>query len=125
MKIKSLNRSKTELNTRREKERNKKEWIYTPTSAKCKSSIDCAMRTGAQAQLIVVYSQFIEMYTWAYGTIYSWQPEMDLYQSSPPAVFAAILVLYTIAESPLESLLESLFESRLESLLERALHLEE
>jgi hypothetical protein len=34
--------------------------------------------------------------------------------------FAAIPVLYTIAESPLESLLESLFESLLESLLERA-----
>jgi len=41
---------------------------------------------------------------------------MDLYQSSLPAVFAAILVLYTIAVSPLERLLESL----LESLLERA-----
>jgi len=42
----------------------------------------------------------------------------------PIPVFAAILVLYTIAESPLESLLErlleSLFESLLESLLERA-----
>jgi hypothetical protein len=46
---------------------------------------------------------------------------MDLYQSSLPAVFAAILVLYTIAESPLQSQLESL----LESLLERASHREE
>jgi hypothetical protein len=35
---------------------------------------------------------------------------MDLYQSSLPAVFAAILVLYTIAESLLESLLDSLLE---------------
>jgi len=54
---------------------------------------------------------------------------MDLYQSSLPAVFAAILVLYTLAGSPpeslLESLLESLFESLLESHLERALHREE
>jgi len=58
---------------------------------------------------------------------------MDLYQSSLPAVFTAIPVLYTIAESPLESLLESLlqslleslFESLLESLLERASHREE
>ena len=50
---------------------------------------------------------------------------MDLYQSSLPAVFAAIPVLYTIAESPLESLLESLFKSLLESLLERASHREE
>ena len=85
------------------------------------------------------------MCAWAYGTIYGWRPEMDLYQSSLPAVFAAILVLYTIAESPLErllvsllesllkilfeslleSLLESLFESLLESLLERASHREE
>jgi len=69
------------------------------------------------------------MCAWAYGTIYGWQPEMDLYQSSLPAVFAAIPVLYTIAESPLESLLQSLFEclleSRLESLLERASHREE
>jgi hypothetical protein len=65
------------------------------------------------------------MYAWAYGTIYSWRPEMDLYQSSLPAVFAAIPVLYTIAESPLESLLESLFESLLESLLERASHRDE
>jgi hypothetical protein len=47
---------------------------------------------------------------------------MDLYQTSLPAVFAAILVLYTFAESPLEHLLErlleSLFESPLVSLLE-------
>jgi hypothetical protein len=66
---------------------------------------------------------------------------MDLYQSSLPAVFAAILVRYTIAESPvgillrslleslleslLKSLLESLFESLLEGLLERASHREE
>jgi hypothetical protein len=62
------------------------------------------------------------MYAWAYGTIYSWRPEMDLYQPSLPAVFAAsIPVLYTIAESLLESLLECL----LESLLERALLREE
>jgi len=67
--------------------------------------------------VIVVYSRFIEMCAWAYGTIYSWQPEMDLYQSSLPAAFTAIPVLYTIAESPLESLLESL--------LERASHREE
>jgi hypothetical protein len=64
------------------------------------------------------------MCAWAYGTIYSWRPETDLYQSSVPAVFTAIPVLYTIAESPLESLLESLpeslFESLLASLLERA-----
>ena len=54
-------------------------------------------------------------------------------QSSLPAVFAAIPVLYTIAERLLESLLESLpqslpeslFESLLESLLERASHREE
>jgi hypothetical protein len=73
------------------------------------------------------------MSVWAYGTIYSGWPEMDLYQSSVPAVLAAIPVLYTIAESPfkrllkhlLESLLESLFESLVESLLERALHGEE
>jgi len=65
------------------------------------------------------------MCAWAYGTIYGWRPEMDLYQSSLPAVFAAIPVLYTIAESPLESLLESLFKSLLESLLERASHREE
>jgi hypothetical protein len=65
------------------------------------------------------------MCAWAYGTIYSWRPEMDLYKSSLPAVFAAIPVLYTIAESLLESLLESLHESLLESLLERASHREE
>jgi len=47
--------------------------------------------------------------------------------------FSAILVLYTIAEGPLESLLvsllesllESIFKSLLESLLERASHWEE
>jgi len=55
----------------------------------------------------------------------------------PIPVFAAIPVLYTIADRPLESLLESLhesllkslleslFESLLESLLERASHREE
>jgi hypothetical protein len=43
---------------------------------------------------------------------------MDLYQSSLPAVFAAIPLLYTIADSLLESLLESLLVSLLESLLE-------
>jgi len=73
---------------------------------------------------MVIYSQFIEMCAWVYGTIYSWRPETDLYLSSVPAVFAAIPVLYTIAESPLESLLESLLVSLLESLLERALHRE-
>jgi len=50
---------------------------------------------------------------------------MDLYQFSLPAVFAAILELYTIADSLLGSLLVSLFESLHESLLERALHWEE
>jgi len=54
---------------------------------------------------------------------------MDLYQSSVPAGFAAIPVLCTIAESPLqillESLLESLLGSLLEILLERASHREE
>jgi hypothetical protein len=58
------------------------------------------------------------MCAWAYGSIYSWRPEMDLYQSSLLAVFAAIPVRYTIAESPLERLLESLSESLVESLLE-------
>jgi len=58
------------------------------------------------------------MCVWAYGAIYSWRPEMDLYQSSLPAVFAAILLQYTIAESPLQRLLESLLETLLESLLE-------
>jgi len=54
---------------------------------------------------------------------------MDLFQSSLPPAFAAIPVLYTMAESPLESLLESLlkslFKSLLENLLERASHREE
>jgi len=58
---------------------------------------------------------------------------MDLYQSSLPAVFAAIPLLYTITDSPLEILLESLLESLLEcrleclheSLLERASHRKE
>jgi len=50
---------------------------------------------------------------------------MDLYQSSLPAVFAAIPVLYTIAESPLERLVGSLVGSLLESLLERASNREE
>jgi hypothetical protein len=65
------------------------------------------------------------MCTWAYGTIYGWQPEMDVHQSLLPAGFTAILVLYTITESPLESLLESLFESLLESLLQRVSQWEE
>jgi hypothetical protein len=49
----------------------------------------------------------------AYGTIYGWRPEMDLYLSLLPAVFAA---------SPLESplALGSLLQSLLKSLLERA-----
>jgi len=66
------------------------------------------------------------MCVWAYGTIYSWRLETDLYQSSVPAVFAAIPVLCTIAESPLQSLLQVLLESLLESLLEGLLesHLE-
>jgi hypothetical protein len=41
------------------------------------------------------------------------------------AVFAAIPVLCTIAESQLQILLESVLESLLESLLERASHREE
>jgi len=50
---------------------------------------------------------------------------MDLYQSSLPEVFAAIPVLYTLAESLLDSLLKSLFGSLHGSLLERASHREE
>jgi len=65
------------------------------------------------------------MYAWAYGTIYGWQPEMDLYQSSLPAAFAAIPLLYTITDGPLESLLESRFECLHESHLERASHRKE
>jgi hypothetical protein len=53
--------------------------------------------------------------------IYGWQPEMDLYQSSLPAVFAAIPLLYTIADSLLQILLERLLESLLESLLQSLL----
>jgi hypothetical protein len=49
---------------------------------------------------------------------------MDLYQCSLSAVFGAIPVLYTIAESLLESLLvslhESLFTTLHESLIEKA-----
>jgi len=81
------------------------------------------------------------MCAWAYGTIYSSQPETNIYQSSVPAGFAAIPVLSTIADSVLqilletllgsllqsllESLLESMLESVRESLLERASHREE
>jgi hypothetical protein len=61
------------------------------------------------------------MCAWTYGTIYSWQLEMDLYQSSLPTVFTAIPVLYTIAESPLERLLGRLLGSLLGSLLESLL----
>jgi len=43
---------------------------------------------------------------------------MDIYQSLLLAVFAAMLVLHTIAESPLKYLLGSLLESLLESMLE-------
>jgi hypothetical protein len=60
-------------------------------------------------QTVVVYSQFVEMCAWAYRSTYSWRPEMDLYQSSMLAVFTAIPVLDTIAESPHECLLETLF----------------
>jgi len=37
------------------------------------------------------------MCAWAYGTIYGCQPEMDLYLSLLPAVFAVIPVLYTLS----------------------------
>jgi hypothetical protein len=60
------------------------------------------------------------MCTWAYGAIFSWRPEINLYKSSLLAVFAAILVLYTMAESLRESLLESMLESLHQSLLESA-----
>jgi hypothetical protein len=46
---------------------------------------------------------------------------MNIYQSPPGAIFAAIPVLHTIAESALEHLLEN----SLGSLLERALHWQE
>jgi hypothetical protein len=62
------------------------------------------------------------MCAWAYGTIYGCRPEMDLYLSLLPAVFAVIPVLYTIAASLHESPLaiDYLLYSLLESLLERA-----
>ena len=34
-------------------------------------------------QPIVIDSRFIEVCMWAYGTIYGWWPEMDLYRSLP------------------------------------------
>jgi hypothetical protein len=63
------------------------------------------------------------MCAWAYGTIYGWQPEMELYLALLPGVFAVILVLYTVSLSPLESplALESLLESLLGSLLDSLL----
>jgi len=65
------------------------------------------------------------MYAWAYGTIYGWQPEMDLYLSLLPAVIAVIqlespLALGSLLERLLESLLDSLLDSPLDSQLERA-----
>jgi hypothetical protein len=74
------------------------------------------------------------MCAWAYGAIYNWQPEMDLFLSLLPGVFIVIPVLYTVSLSTLESplalegllesllgsLLDSLLESLLKSLLERA-----
>jgi hypothetical protein len=57
----------------------------------------------------------------AYGSIYSWRLEMDLYQSSLPAVFADIPVTYTVAGSPLVILLDSLLESLLGGLLKACL----
>jgi hypothetical protein len=67
------------------------------------------------------------MCAWAYGTIYGWQLEMDLYLALLPRVIAVIPVLYTVSlsvlESPLalESLLESLLGSLLDSLLDSLL----
>jgi hypothetical protein len=57
----------------------------------------------------------------AYGSIYSWQLEMDLYQSSLPAVFTDIPITYTVAECPLVILLDNLVESLLGSLLNACL----
>jgi hypothetical protein len=68
-------------------------------------------------QPIVIYGQFINMYTWVYETIHSWWPELDLYMSSMPAVFAPKSVMYTFAKRPLVSLLESQPVCLLSSLL--------
>jgi len=57
----------------------------------------CAAHTNASrgplgnAQPMVIYSRFIELYAWAYGTIYGCQPEMDLYLT---LVSTDILLLY-------------------------------
>jgi len=77
---------------------------------KCKSTIGCATRTRAHTQLIASFpwtparraaysrhSRSIEMCMWAYESIYSWRPEMDLYLSLLPAVFAVIPVLHTLS----------------------------
>jgi len=71
-----------------------------------------------KAQPVVIHSPFIDMLAWACRTRYSWRPETDLYQSSLPAVLAAILVLYTITECLVERMRESLLVSMLERLLE-------
>ena len=63
-------------------------YTYTRTrAAHSKPPVDpCAM------QPIAIYSQFIEMCAWAYGTIYGCRPEMDLYL---PVFTACSLRFYT------------------------------
>jgi hypothetical protein len=59
------------------------------------------------------------MYVWAERTIYGWWLEMILYLSLLPAVIAAILVQYTITQSPLKCLLERLIDSPLKCNIEK------
>jgi len=65
------------------------------------------------------------MNTWAHGTIYGWQPEMGLFQSLLPAVFAGIPKLYMITGTLFESLLEIIFATPCGSLPDGASHHEE
>jgi hypothetical protein len=44
----------------------------------------------------VIYSRFIEMCAWAYGTLSGCRPEMDRYLSKLPAVFVVIPVRYPL-----------------------------
>jgi hypothetical protein len=60
-----------------------------------------------------------------YAILSDWGPELNLYQPSLEAVFAAIQVLYSIPDCLLESLLWSLLGRLHETLLERSLHWKE
>ena len=69
-------------------------WAALHAHAHTRSSYQASHGPLRKVQSLFIYSRFIQMCAWAYGTIYGCQPEIYLYLSLQPALLP---VLYTLS----------------------------